>query len=385
MKQHSARRRIKFTAKELSLCLLTIYLSAAVYMFSIHLELASQSGDAYHDNIAAPMSKSKGDAMHKSLPSMTDQQFYDKYSKYNGHLPSLKQYERVVDPSCGEYPDYFDFFSLPKSQRSRFFEDKTIYDTFFKDKTTSSQRKFNGRMPLQSSALQQQQAPFGTYVELGAFDGSEESNTIFFDKCLGWDGLLIEAQSESYEKVLKNRPNAMKLSFSPTCTEDKTKEGKQQTASFYNYPLSNNGMKDLAKSYTGKDTVEVPCGPLTPVLIDLFGLNGTISFLSLDVEGAESLVLDTLDFTKLNIEVIMIEVQNSYCTNPRQCPQVHQVRRRMAEAHYALFGDLVEASDVYAKIGTYAWRRGISSNEDRYRNKWIQERMKLREQSNAMA
>jgi hypothetical protein len=220
---------------------------------------------------------------------------------------------------------------------------------------------------------------YGTYVELGAFDGKEESNTVFFDTCLGWSGLLIEAQTESYKKVIQNRPNAVKMSFSPTCLDNNT------TALLYNFPLSNNGMKDLAQTYTGKETVEIPCGPLTPVLLDVFGPNQTISFFSLDVEGAESLVLDTIDFSKLDIHVIMIEIQNSYCPNPMSCTQTHTIRKRMAEANYSLFAELVEASDVFTKHGSEAWRRGKSVQKENAKRQWfLKKKMNLKEKEAAV-
>ena len=226
------------------------------------------------------------------------------------------------------------------AKRSRFHEDKIIYDLF---KNTTLQ---------------------GTYVELGAFDGKEESNTIFFDKCLQWNGLLIEAQTKSYQKVIQNRPHAVSLSFSPTCKVD-----NGTTAKMYNYPLSNNGMEGLAKSYEGKEITAVPCGPLTPVLQDVFGATTTtttatinnithLSFFSLDVEGAELLVLETIDFNIIQIDVIMVEIQNSYCPNAITCMNTHNIRRLMAmTGKYALFVDFVEASDVYIRLGTEAYRR----------------------------
>lgn len=231
--------------------------------------------------------------------------------------------------------------------RSRFHEDKIIYDLFKNNTIPSS--------PGEESPL-----PRGTYVELGAFDGREESNTMFFDKCLGWDGLLIEAQSKSYEKVVANRPHAVKLSFSPTCT------GANDSAKFYDYPMSNNGMEGLAKSYTGKQTVEVPCGPLTPVLQDVFGPGSRISFFSLDVEGAEMMVLKTIDFDAVYIEVVMVEVQNTHCPEPAKCPNVLNIRRHMALTRkYALFVNFLEASDVYVLAGTEAWRRAVRMQQER--------------------
>jgi FkbM family methyltransferase len=352
--------------------LIVINLLASILIFLVHIRLATPPDNESppHKPLNSYEERSSNSHHYKNntnrgatVPFVSEEHFFESYSKYKGSLPVLKRSMRLTPPKlCGEHPDYFTFFRLPKSQRSRFFEDKIIYDTFFKPNLKS----------IKTEAPQ-----YGTYVELGAFDGREESNTIFFDNCLGWDGLLIEANSQSYQKVIENRPNAVKMSFSPTCN-DTNQGGKQQTALFYNYPLSNNGMKGLAHSYAGKDTVEIPCGPFTPVLLDIFGPT-PISFLSLDVEGAETLVLDTIDFSKVHIDVIMIEIQNSYCPNPMSCPQTHMIRKRMAEANYHLFAELVEASDVYAKHGTEAWRRGKVVNDENAKRQWIIKRKMLLE------
>lgn len=124
-------------------------------------------------------------------------------------------------------------------------------------------------------------------------------------------------------------------------------------------------MQDLAKSYIGKETIEIPCGPLTPVLLDIFGPDGHISFFSLDVEGAELLVLETLNFDVLLIEVIMVEIQNAHCPEAN-CDSVHNIRRHMAMTRkYSLFVDFLEASDVYIRWGTAAWSRAKAIERDR--------------------
>ena len=58
--------------------------------------------------------------------------------------------------------------------------------------------------------------------------------------------------------------------------------------------------------------VDVPCGSLTKVLLDIFP-NGHVSFFSLDIEGAEPLVVGNIDFDKVFIEVMMIEIRNNFC------------------------------------------------------------------------
>ena len=280
---------------------------------------------------------------YTTIPFVSEDEFQRKYAaKYHGLLPSLDR--ETPDDVCSGSPDFYPFFQLPKTERSRFNEDYIIYGLFK-----------NTTLPRQGETLP---LPRGAYVELGAFDGRDESNTMFFDRCLGWKGLLIEAQAQSYQQVIEHRPHAIKMSFSPTCQD----EG--ETAKIYDYPLSNNGMEGLAKSYTGKETVEIPCGPLTPVLQDIFGNDG-IAFFSLDVEGAELLVLETIDFDVVQIEVLMIEIQNSYCPEA-DCPNVHAIRQHMAKTgKYALFVNFLEASDVYVLLGSEAYGRARQIEWDR--------------------
>ncbi|KAL7536119.1 hypothetical protein ACHAWF_005360 [Thalassiosira exigua] len=59
-------------------------------------------------------------------------------------------------------------------------EDLTIYETFFKNRSFSTEH---------------------FYMEIGANDGVRESNSRFFDLCLGWNGLLVEPHPENYVRM----------------------------------------------------------------------------------------------------------------------------------------------------------------------------------------
>lgn len=67
--------------------------------------------------------------------------------------------------------------------------------------------------------------------------------------------------------------------------------------------------------------MDIPCRPLSPVLADIFAddhrdnnntttapVLPTLDFFSLDVEGAEALVLSTIDFQAIRINVLMVEI-----------------------------------------------------------------------------
>ncbi len=47
--------------------------------------------------------------------------------------------------------------------------------------------------------------------------GVRESNSRFFDLCLGWQGLLVEPNKRIYERMEKLRPNAHHLGVAPSC------------------------------------------------------------------------------------------------------------------------------------------------------------------------
>lgn len=63
--------------------------------------------------------------------------------------------------------------------------DRTIYETFFKDKKN------------------------GFFVECGAFDGLTECTCKFFEETMGWSGLNIEPTPYGYSKLIQNRPNCI--------------------------------------------------------------------------------------------------------------------------------------------------------------------------------
>src|SRR5882672_6906915 len=48
----------------------------------------------------------------------------------------------------------------------------------------------------------------GTFIEAGANDGLNQSNTYWFERFRGWRGILIEAVPEKAEECRRNRPLA---------------------------------------------------------------------------------------------------------------------------------------------------------------------------------
>ena len=298
---------------------------------------------------------------------------YEYLSRYHYMKPLNSRNDLTQDFSmgCGSGPDYKDFFKLNINTRSRYDEDKIIYNTFFKNANAAAAVDDDDDDDDSTTHKEEAGSSRMTYVELGAFDGSRESNTMFFDKCLQWHGLLIEGQPHSYQGLLQHRPHAHKMSFAPSCPE-----GGNRTVEFAKAKFTNTGVSGFAKAYDNPKAhkIEVPCGPLGPVLEDIFptidrsntttttnnstsisndtkgggeGGKPTINFFSLDVEGAEFVVLETIDFQAVQIDVLMVEVQNNFCVDD-SCLVRQQVRQKMVEVEgYQLYKNVVRASDIY--------------------------------------
>jgi len=306
---------VRVTLRKRYLCYVITCLSIALYMF---ISLPSFSVPSDHTRVHASSSTSVDRLANVRSANIGLSKYYETYR----FIPAAPRFEHNSFPAneCGDGPNFTSWFEQSKRHRSKYDEDVFIYNTFFKDSDIKN----------------------GTYIELGAFDGTTESNTRFFDKCLGWRGLLIEGNPENYQKVIANRPFANKMSFAPSC--DAAYELENKTVEFYRYPLSNTGLVGSAKSYAGKPTVAVPCGPLSPVIEDIFQ-EDHVNFFSLDVEGAEAMVLATIDFKKVGIDVIMIEILNNFCEE--KCEVRDQVRAKMRKEGYKEYHDLVRKSDIY--------------------------------------
>lgn len=261
------------------------------------------------------------------MTSMTYQERLERYKqRYNYHLPTTYFNHALREEICGPAPNYTKYFEGGSKQRSGDGEDKVIYELFFKN-TTSIER--------------------GTAVEMGAYNGIQQSNSRFFDICLGWDNLLIEGMPKTYEQLLVNRPQAHRMNYAPSCTEEE--EMANKTVQFDNYPMTNAGVSGAANvttTYSAKNwTVDVPCGPLTPVLLDMFP-NGHVTFFSLDVEGSEPYIVQNIDFKRIFIEVMIIEHANNFC-NRFACESRDRFRKMMDDEGYIRFTKLVKKSDLY--------------------------------------
>ena len=66
----------------------------------------------------------------------------------------------------------------------------------------------------------------GFFVECGAFDGEQLSNTLYFEKTRHWKGLLIEANPTNYAELKKKNRNAFTINACLSVEKYPVKVGK---------------------------------------------------------------------------------------------------------------------------------------------------------------
>lgn len=165
----------------------------------------------------------------------------------------------------------------------------------------------------------------GFFLEAGAFDGINFSNTYYLEKELNWKGILIEPTLERYLSCIKNRKKSIAINCLLTSFEDYKKKkyafgdfilsktgGGGPMASINNIKLNNSVILKLKNLYS-KIRGRYPFVPVRQVplsyITDLLNIQ-KIDFFSLDVEGQEYNVLKGIDFKKLYIKYVYIEVRS---------------------------------------------------------------------------
>lgn len=156
----------------------------------------------------------------------------------------------------------------------------------------------------------------GTFVELGALDGYTYSNTWFYEKSLDWRGLLIEGQPKNSAqlrlKAATHRESVVAVAASICGLPNGPRGGAGVLDFTEGHGAVGAAVKHAAEAFmTGWHSnkpgrVAVACVPLQ-MLLDRTGLYD-IDLFSLDVEGAELAVLETIDFSVTNIRVIIVEL-----------------------------------------------------------------------------
>lgn len=174
---------------------------------------------------------------------------------------------------------------------SQYGQDKYIYREFFNKKT------------------------HGVFVEVGADDGIDRSNTYFFETEMEWTGLCVEPSPTRFVALRQNRncycENCCVYNYDGIVDFfDIIGCGKGLSGIINEYNKEHNKRinKELAAFGSDKSIshkISVPCFTLD-TLLRKYQIH-KIDFCSIDTEGSELNILKTIDFNKFDFDIIMVE------------------------------------------------------------------------------
>jgi len=156
----------------------------------------------------------------------------------------------------------------------------------------------------------------GFYVDVGAHDGIDINNTLYFEKNNNWTGINIEPIKKVFDKLIINRPNNINLNCA-ICNND----GETDFLCNTGYTEMISGIKENfdIRHFDRLQRENQQMGSTTEVikvktkkLETILDENNIkhINYLSIDVEGAEFEVIKSINFNKVFIDVIGFE--NNY-------------------------------------------------------------------------
>jgi len=181
----------------------------------------------------------------------------------------------------------------------------------------------------------------GTFVEFGAIDGLLFSNTLFFEQERGWDGLLIEANLQSFHKLIASGRRASQIWRGAVGPERGIAEFTEVDAVTGWSGLSQH-MDDRHRHRIDQvggvvRKYEVRVFPLAHILRTCRLHH--VDYMSIDVEGAEFAILNAFDFDSFDIDII--EIENNYGETA--------VEALMSASGYRKIHTL-EINDIYRRV-----------------------------------
>jgi len=166
----------------------------------------------------------------------------------------------------------------------------------------------------------------GYFIDIGAADGVELSNTCALERYLDWKGICVEADPGTFAKLQRNRRCRclnVCLDAQPGTVQFTAGQG------FFGGIVAED-----TDNTSARDAVSVRAVTFRD-LIEEHGVPQTIDYLSVDVEGAEDRVMSTFPFTTHRFLAATIE-------RPGEV-----LRQTLAREGYVLVGELPNLDAFY--------------------------------------
>lgn len=160
----------------------------------------------------------------------------------------------------------------------------------------------------------------GIFVDIGAYDGKRLSNTYFFEKYRGWQGVCFEPNPRIFKYLAENR-NCHCINGAVSNLEGDLDfldlEGVEALGGLM-AKYDDRQLKRISidfKRYNGisQNIIKVPSFNINKVLMELN--ISVIDYCSIDTEGGELDIVKSIDLEKFKIKVFSIE-NNFPIVNP---------------------------------------------------------------------
>jgi FkbM family methyltransferase len=152
----------------------------------------------------------------------------------------------------------------------------------------------------------------GFFIELGACDGLYYSNTLFFERTLGWNGICIEPNDNYIQELRTNRKCIISnsLVYSKEGVEVEFSQCKAVSSIVDENvgPFTNSNAENCVKKVT----------TTLSAILQSSNAPAVMDYLSLDVEGQEYNILSTFPFDTYKFRCITVEHNAPHIGNEQQ-------------------------------------------------------------------
>lgn len=157
----------------------------------------------------------------------------------------------------------------------------------------------------------------GFFIEAGANDGYDQSNTYALARLRGWRGLLVEPIPALYEETVLTRPESEVRNVALVRHGHPEETVTMRHGGLMSVVAGARGSEEADREWVAEAfalgleheyTVEVPARTLDDLLVELG--DPAVDLLSLDVEGYEPEVLRGLDLVRRGPAYLLVEVRD---------------------------------------------------------------------------
>jgi len=171
----------------------------------------------------------------------------------------------------------------------------------------------------------------GFFIEIGAADGIQLSNTYMLEQEYGWSGICVEPIPDQYTKLVSNRPRSYCLNMAVYNESHQTVEFDIANVCSLLSGISSHIDRHGAIVNSDKTTVSVQTISLNDLLFK-YNAPSFIEYLSLDTEGSEYEILKNFNFNKYIFGYIDVEHNQ---VEPRRT----HIRQLLLNNSYAYIGE----------------------------------------------